>query len=245
MADQLVSVEPDAAFWALQNREFLRRALVWAVRTAGVGQVLDIGAGMPDTVGAPHEVVARVRPGVRVLYVDIDPVAVESARQVAEQRAEVGDVAALAGDLREPCRILRHPELTTFLDLGLPVVVLLGAVLHFVAGRDDPEAIIAVLRDAVAPGSVLVVSHAAVPVGMSPEQVRVTREYGELVAPLTFRTREHVAGLLSVFGDVVEPGVCKVADWRPDLRDLTDAERARLDRIAGWVGVAVKGGVTS
>ena len=245
MAGQLLSVEPDAGFWAVQNRQFLRRALVWAINVAGVGQVLDIGAGMADTVGAPHEVVARCRPGVRVLYVDIDPVAVASARFVARERAEVRDVAALAGDLREPSQILTDPELTTFLDLGAPVVVLLGAVLHFVAGRDDPEGIIEALRDAVAPGSVLVVSHATAPVGMSPEQVRVTREYSELTAPLTFRSRDQVAELLALFGDVVAPDVVRVANWRPDQGDLTDVERARLDRIPGWVGVAVKGGATS
>lgn len=246
MAAQLLSVEPDLEFWALQNREFLRRALRWAVGVAGVGQVLDLGAGMANTVGAPHQVTAGFRPVVRVMYVDSDPVAVASARMVAAERAGVEDVAALAGDLREPGRILSDPQLTGFLHLDAPVVALLGAVLHFVDDGDRPAGIIGAIRDAVADGSVLVISHAAVPDGMTAEQVRVTREYSETTAPLTLRTREQVAELLAVFGDVVEPGVVKVADWRPDADEqpLTEAERARRDRIPGWVGVAVKGAVS-
>ncbi|MDQ7905959.1 SAM-dependent methyltransferase [Phytohabitans sp. ZYX-F-186] len=244
MAAQLLAVEPDAEFWARQNREFLRRALRWSVDTAGVGQVLDIGCGMPETVGSAHQVTAGCRPMVRVLYVDNDPVAVASARIVARERAEVGDVAGIAGDLRDPVQIMTHPELTGFLHLDAPVVVLLGAVLHFVSDSDGPAGIIATLRDHVAPGSVLVISHATVPQGMTPEQVRITREYSALTAHLTFRTRDQVAELLAVFGDVVDPGVCKVADWRPEPQEqrLSGPERARRDRIPGWVGVAVKVG---
>ena len=248
MAADLLAVEPDADFWAFQNRAFVGRALRWAL-DAGVRQVLDIGAGMPDTAGAPHQVTARYEPGVRVVYVDVDPIAVASALFVANDRARVGigDVAAFEGDLRRPAEIMSAPVVTGFLDLGRPVVVLLGAVLHFVSDADDPAGIIAVLRDSVADGSVLVVSHATAPEGMTGEQVRIAREYGERTAPLTLRSRDQVAELLAGFGDVVEPGVCKVADWHPEPneQDLTEAERARRDRIPGWVGVAVKFGGSS
>jgi SAM-dependent methyltransferase len=234
-------VEPDADFWVHQNRAFIGRAMRWAL-DRGIRRVLDIGSGLPDTVGSPHHLIEGYEPAVRIVYVDIDPVAVTSALFVAHARAATfGDVAAFEGDLRRPTQILTHPTLTDFLDLGRPVVVLLGAVLHFIADADDPSGILAAIRDAVAPGSVLVVSHAAVPEAMTPEQVHLAREYSERTAPLTFRSRGRVAELLAVFGELVEPGVCKVADWHPAQRQSTEQECARLDRIPGWVGVAVKG----
>ncbi|GAA4727022.1 SAM-dependent methyltransferase [Phytohabitans rumicis] len=245
MAADLLAVEPDAGFWAFQNRAFVGRALRWSL-DAGVRQVLDIGAGIPDTAGAPHQLTGGYQPAVRVVYVDHDPVAVASALFVAaeRERAGIGDVAALDGDLLCPGEILAHPTVVNFCDLGRPVVLLLGAVLHFVSDADDPAGVIAVLRDAVAAGSVLVVSHASVPQEMSPEQVRVVREYSERTAPLTLRSRDQVAELLAVFGEVAVPGVVKVADWRPDEEHLTERERQRRNRIPGWVGVAVKSGVT-
>ncbi len=47
------------------------------------------------------------------------------------------------------------------LDLSEPVAVLLSAVLHFIPGADDPWAVVARLKDAMAPGSYLIVEHAA------------------------------------------------------------------------------------
>lgn len=241
MAADLLAVEPDADFWVHQNRAFIGRAMRWAL-DRGVRQVVDIGSGLPDTVGSPHHLIEGYEPAVRIVYVDNDPVAVTSALFVAHARAaEFGDVAAFEGDLRRPAEILTHATLTDFLDLSQPVVVLLGAVLHFVADADGPSEIIATIRDETAVGSVLAVSHATAPEGMTPEQVRLVRDYSERTAPLTLRTREQVTELLAVFGEIVEPGVCKVADWHSNEPPSTEQERTRLNRIPGWVGVAVKG----
>ncbi|MCZ9337720.1 SAM-dependent methyltransferase, partial [Streptomyces sp. TRM76130] len=47
------------------------------------------------------------------------------------------------------------------IDLNRPVALLLVAILHFVADEDDPYAAVAELSSALAPGSMLVLTHAA------------------------------------------------------------------------------------
>ena len=46
------------------------------------------------------------------------------------------------------------------IDFGQPAGLLLVMVLHFIADAEDPWRIVATLRDAVAPGSYLVLAHA-------------------------------------------------------------------------------------
>lgn len=236
MAGALLAAQPDAAYWALANRLFLRRAVRFVLGT-GVRQVLDIGCGLPDVHGNVHEIASAVAPKTRVVYVDNDPVVVASARRIA---AGHDGVSAVQGDLRDPDAILAHPDVCGPLDWSQPIVILLGAVLHFVADADDPAAIVARFRDAMSPDSYLVVSHASVPHEMTPAQVRVTRQYSERTARLTLRSRDQVVRLFEGW-ELVEPGVCGVAFWRPEPGDLDDpAGFERAARIPGWVGVARK-----
>jgi hypothetical protein len=235
MAAELVAAEPDAAYWARANRAFLRRAVRFVV-DEGARQILDIGCGLPATPGSVHEAAWAVAPDTRVAYVDIDPVAVASGRQLLEDDQRV---VAVLGDLRDPEGIVGHPDVASLLDWGQPIAIVLGAVLHFVAERDDPVSILDRLREAVAPGSHLILSHASVPAGMTAEQVRVVRRYTETTAPLALRTREQVEHLFAGSGwELIGAGLCGVAFWRPDEGDVDDLDRA--SRIPGWAGVAVK-----
>ncbi len=74
MAAQLLATAPDIPLIAQANRAFLRRA-VHMLAQSGIRQFLDIGSGIP-TLGNVHEVAREVIPDARVVYVDIDPVAV-------------------------------------------------------------------------------------------------------------------------------------------------------------------------
>ncbi len=66
---------------------------------------------------------------------------------------------AVRGDLGEPDALLKDPVIRGHLDFGRPVAVILLAILHFISDEDDPAGIIATIRDALAPGSYLVISH--------------------------------------------------------------------------------------
>jgi hypothetical protein len=68
---RMAEVNPSLPRLVRDNRQFLCAA---AARAAGVGQFLDLGAGLPAHP-AVHKAVRRVNPGARVCYVDNDPLA--------------------------------------------------------------------------------------------------------------------------------------------------------------------------
>ncbi|MFG2483300.1 SAM-dependent methyltransferase [Streptomyces virginiae] len=197
------------------NRAFMRRAVRHAV-AEGVTQFLDIGSGIP-TFGNVHEIAQAASPQARVVYVDHDPVAVAHSRAVLTGDDHSGIVAA---DLRKPKEILAAPEVGRLLDLGRPVALLLVAVLHFLEDSDDPYAAVAELRDALAPGSLLILTHA------SYEGIPLTQEtaagtvgvYRDMRNPLVMRTREQISGFFDGF-EMLEPGLVSMPDWRPDRPD--------------------------
>ena len=122
-AERILSVVPEIRDCAWSNRGFHQRAAKW-IAERGVRQFLDIGSGLP-TVGNTHEVVQKVLPGARVVYVDNDPmVAEQGGRLLAADRS----TRVICADLREPDSILGHPEVRELIDFGQPVGLLLTAV---------------------------------------------------------------------------------------------------------------------
>ncbi|MFG3350455.1 SAM-dependent methyltransferase [Streptomyces sp. NPDC048001] len=194
------------------NRAFMRRAVRFAVEE-GVGQFLDVGSGIP-TFGNVHEVAREADPGARVVYVDHDPVAVAHSREILDGDART---AVLAGDLRTPRHILDSPEVTGLLDLDRPVALLLVAVLHFVEDADDPCAAVAELCEALAPGSLLVATHASYEgVPVPAEQAGgVVDVYRDIRNPLVMRSREEFAAFFTGC-EPVDPGLVPMPHWRPD-----------------------------
>ena len=86
LADQdlgraIAAVEPDRRpVIARANRAFLGRAVRF-LADAGIRQFLDLGSGIP-TQGNVHEVAQQADPAARVVYVDIDPVAVAHSKAI-------------------------------------------------------------------------------------------------------------------------------------------------------------------
>jgi SAM-dependent methyltransferase len=238
VADRLSAALPDAGYWAEANRAFLRRAVHCAL-AGGVRQFLDVGCGLPATVGSVHDLVAQTAADTRVVYVDIDPVVVTNAADVIGP--DRCGVTAVWGDLRNPDAILSDPQIRAALDFSRPVAVLLVAVLHFVDDSHDPAGIVARLRDEVAPGSYLVISHATEPADLTPVQREALTQYSDQAASLTFRSVQ-LAERLFDGCDLVQPGVCQVPFWRPDepdqFQDATMLRRAQ--RVPAWAVVAVK-----
>ncbi|MCX5386914.1 SAM-dependent methyltransferase [Streptomyces sp. NBC_00083] len=214
------------------NRAFMRRAVRFAVGE-GVTQFLDIGSGIP-TFGNVHEVAQAASPEARVLYVDHDPVAVAHSRAVLEGNEHA---AIAAADLRKPQDILSAAEQSQLLDLSRPVALLLVAVLHFIEDQDDPRAAVAELRDALAPGSLLVLTHA------SYEGIPLTEEeaggtvgvYRTIKNPLVMRAREEVARFFDGF-TIVEPGLVSMPLWRPE----NDTDQEDPYAFSGFAGVGRK-----
>ncbi|WP_217168550.1 SAM-dependent methyltransferase [Streptomyces sp. AC512_CC834] len=194
------------------NRAFMRRAVRFAA-DEGIDQFLDIGSGIP-TFGSVHEVAGRSCPGARVVYVDHDPVAVAHSEAVL---AGNDDADVVAGDLLKPREILAAPQVRRLIDLNRPVALLLVAILHFVEDADDPYAAVAELSDALAPGSLLVLTHASyegipLPAERAEGAVDV---YNNIRNPLIMRSREEIARFFEGY-DMVEPGLVPMPRWRPE-----------------------------
>src|SRR5262245_43037431 len=79
-AKQVISMFPFIPQGARANRVFLRRAVRY-LTDAGIRQFLDIGSGIP-TAGNVHEIAQEAAPDARVVYVDLDPVAVSESLEI-------------------------------------------------------------------------------------------------------------------------------------------------------------------
>jgi SAM-dependent methyltransferase len=132
-----------------------------------------------------------------VAYVDYDPDVVSHASALL---TDPDRAIAVLGDLRRPGELLADPEIRSHLDFWRPVAVLLLAVLHFISDEDDPAGIIATIRDTVAPGSYLVISHIGAPASrdLDPED-KVRGMYARAGQPVFPRTPQDADRILDGF----------------------------------------------
>lgn len=226
LAERVVRITPDVGHTMRANRAFLRRA-VRCLASAGIRQFLDIGSGIP-TVGNVHEVAQEACPDARVVYIDVDPVAVTHSR--AMLRGSRG-AAMRRGDLREPAAILEAARETGLIDFAEPVGLLLLGVVHFLPDSDDPAGIVARLREAVVAGSYLALSHVTYE-GQPRESLTAFSLSRHTSAELVLRSRAEIAAYFDGF-DVVEPGVVHIPLWRPDHQGPAQQHPERIGAFAG------------
>ncbi|MCI4061122.1 SAM-dependent methyltransferase [Micromonospora sp. R77] len=213
--DAMAERFPTIRISALENRRFLRRAVGHLAREAGIRQFLDIGTGIP-TADNTHEVAQGLAPAARVVYVDNDPIVLAHARALLTSTAE-GATAYIDADLRDPEKILAHPDLRRTLDLSRPVGLMLLAVLHFVPDGDDPYATVTRLLDALPAGSYLAASHAThdhLPPHLAQEAKAAARGGGPH-GIINLRSRDEFSRFFTGL-ELVEPGITSVAEWRAE-----------------------------
>ena len=228
-AEQLEKTTPGAAERVRANRQFLRRVVRYLAEQ-GVDQFIDIGSGLP-TVGNVHDVAQAIRPLVRVVYVDNDPIATLQAQNMLDIEKIDDRVIAVNADARDPKRILA--ESRRLIDFDRPVALLLFALLHFISDDAEAQQILATLRDGVAPGSYLAISHGSHEPG-DEDAEEFKRVYSQSVATLKTRTAPELAALFAGF-ELVPPGVVYLPEWHPDGGELYSDKPALL-RIIGGVG---------
>jgi len=226
--DRLLAVYPNVVHSVRANRAFLARAVRFLAADMGIRQFLDIGTGVP-TANNTHEVAQSVAPDSRIVYVDNDPIVLSHAQALLKSIPE-GACAYIDADLRDPEKILAAARDT--LDFSRPVAVMLVAILQLIDDADGPAGIVGRLMARCAPGSFLAISHPASDLDAALDAA--TRQFNQSGGQLaTNRDRAAVARLFDGC-ELVEPGVVRVAEWRPD----SELEAAR--HAAVWAGVAQK-----
>jgi S-adenosyl methyltransferase len=229
------AVAPEAKLLAVENRNFLIRALRFLASQSGVTQFLDCGSGLP-TAENTHQVVQRIDPEARVVYVDNDSSVVAHGRALLEDNEQT---MFSPGDIFEPRSVLDDPAVRSFLDFDEPIALIQNGTLHhFDDPARSPQAIMEEYVAALPSGSYVVIAHFFDPEdGGEDSDVARGLEDVFVHSPMgsgRFRTRAELEGLFPGL-DMVEPGLVLCADWWPDgprLKPLTQAQRL----IAGGVG---------
>jgi len=227
-AEQFAAMLPGSRDVVRINRAFLRRAVLFMV-SAGMRQFLDIGSGIP-TVGNVHELVQAADPEARVVYVDIDPIAVAHSRQLLEGNDRA---AAVQADFTNPESILCDRDTRRLLDFTQPMGLLMVGLLHFVSEQWDMCRLVARYRQALAPGSYVAMTQLAAEV-RSDEIAKMIHEAKPYHVAVYPRTRERFDGFFDGL-KLVEPGVVSAPLWRPDSQaDLV--EPPQRDLLMAGVG---------
>jgi hypothetical protein len=164
-------------------------------------------------------VAREINPKSRVAYVDYDPVVVAHGRALL---ATPDRSVVVQEDIRHPQQLLANPVIRGHLDFGRPVAVLVLAILHFVPDEDAPGAIAAYLRDALAPGSYLVLTHICAELLPDKAAARRAKDvYERADQPISARGAEQIRGFFGDF-ELVEPGLVPKHAWRPDTGAAAD-----------------------
>jgi O-methyltransferase involved in polyketide biosynthesis len=221
---------PEVEQIARASRAFQARAVRYAA-ARGITQFIDLGAGLP-TVPATHDSARAACPDARVAYVDRDAVVIAHARALL---AVDDKIAVIPADLRDAGGVLTDDELAQVIDLDQPVCMLLVSVLHFLRPRQADRAV-AAYRQAMAPGSYLVIS-AGTSTGTDPALIRSLQAAYRHAAPVTGRTQGDIAAWFTGL-TLLPPGLTDVRDGQPGTpgpRDRPPPSRARF-----LAGIAIK-----
>lgn len=224
LAQQFLTNWPTSAWSARQQRAFVVRAVRYCAEQ-GISQYLDVGSGLP-TMDNVHQVAQRIIPESAVVYVDNDQVAHAHANALL---ATTPGVAAILGDARQPRNILAEVESRGLLDFSAPVAVLMTGILHFLSSAEDPAGIIRMFRDAMAPGSYLILTHGTMDSNPA-EGKRAATVWGE-AAHLANRSRDEFAAFFAGL-KLVDPGIVLTVQWRPE-EAVRDPELAGIYAAVG------------
>ncbi|MHA6760188.1 SAM-dependent methyltransferase [Streptacidiphilus sp. PAMC 29251] len=236
-AAAVVQLLPSAPAGSRANRRFLGRAVRHAA-DLGIRQFLDIGTGIPASNNT-HEVAQAAAPDAHVVYVDNDPIVLTHARALLRGTPE-GRTAYIDADFRNPESILDSPQTKGLLDFSQPIALLVVALLHFFPDSENPHALLDRYKEALPPGSALILTHGTGELMDPAIAANIEATYAKSGLNIVSRTHTEVLGFFEGL-DLVEPGVTPVHEWRPDPDNEDDRLMTR-EEVAGYAGVALKRG---
>lgn len=232
VGQKLLEIYPDSRLAAQACRAFLRRVVNFLVEQ-GIDQFLDIGSGLP-TVGNVHSVAQQGNPAARVVYVDIDRVAVAHATAMLENNP---NATAIWCDANYPDQILNHAEVKRLLDFSRPAAVLFLTFLHYLVDDDRARNTVRTFRDALISGSYIAISHGTRD-NAPPGVIEQTEKLSALTpTPSRYRSLTEIERFFDGL-ELVEPGLVYIPLWRPEGPD--DVCLDQPERVLTWGGVGRK-----
>ena len=226
-AERILSAVPEIRDIAWANRGYHQRAATWIARQ-GVRQFLDIGSGLP-MVGNTHEVVKKIHPDARVVYVDIDPMVELHSQAIL---ATGGTVSVICGDVREPDVLLADHGLQALIDPRKPTGLLLTGVLMFVSDVSDPWNLVSRYVRELAPGSYLSLAHLTHDAKPPAAVEGFRRVFENATERLYFRSAKQIARFFRGLEIVppypgARPGLAYSGVWGAEDPDLADSDGSR------------------
>src|SRR5919107_1224404 len=191
---QVATVAPQVNDLAWSNRNFLIRACRFLAGQVGITQYLDCGSGLP-TAENTHQIVQRLQPSARVLYIDNDPVVLAHGRALLEENDQTHLIGA---DIFEPSEVLQNEVVRKHLDFTEPIALYQCGTLHHYSGDRYAE-IMQEYVDALPSGSYVALSHFYDP--ETDEYSPLARRLEEvfLHSPMgsgSFRTKDQIMSML-------------------------------------------------
>ncbi|MET9149651.1 SAM-dependent methyltransferase [Streptomyces griseoflavus] len=229
---QLVGFAPVIPVMARMNRAFMHRATRW-VAGQGVRQFLDIGTGIPTEPNL-HQVAQGVTPDARVVYCDNDPIVLVHAEALLRGTRE-GVVDYVQADARDTGAIIEQARKS--LDFERPVALSLIALLHFISDEDGAYELVERLKEELAPGSYLVMSHLTPDFHPEEASRKVVDLYRAGGLTMDMRSRERFARFFEGL-EVVDPGMVAAEAWHPELGEPVPGQEGVLS--GAYVAVARK-----
>ena len=236
-AVSLTAAEPRMRWWIAAHREFQRLACDYAWNVLGLRQILDLGCGYATATGSVYRAVVdweHRNPGQTLRYVgvDADPIAASMLNSdIRRPPRHIGHRADI-GAVDDLLRLVGGP-----LDFGEPVLIIAARVLQHLTA---PGQTLTQLGAHVAAGSVLAVSHPAMPHPPGHPLRRAMNDYRATVAPWYSRTADTAVGILRAW-TVPPGGVVPVGRWRPPARIGAVGLLPDIADAPGWAALACAG----
>ncbi|MFE9169726.1 SAM-dependent methyltransferase [Streptomyces kebangsaanensis] len=222
IGDEIKGIFPGLVDVAQTSRRFLGRAVRYLAGEQGIRQFLDIGTGLP-TADNTHQVAQRVAPDARIVYVDNDPIVLTHAHALLTSTPE-GRTDYLDADLYDPEAVLRAAAGT--LDLTQPVGLVILNTLGHVGDYGQARDLVRRLMAGLGSGSHLVISDST---ATSEGMIAASQAYNASGAvPYHVRGVEEIAGFFDGL-ELVEPGVVRVPEWRPEATGKPGGDGAAVD----------------
>ena len=214
-AEFMLSLVPSTRKWVRYLRNYLH-ATVRQLAAEGFDRFLDLASGLPT-----EDHIHSTAPGAKVVYVDIDPLVVETGSEIIGNNPNARYIEA---DVRNIEEILASPIVREMVGDGRKVAVGLNAVTCFLTETEIQKIMHALYQWAPTGSKLYATFETKIPDLMSPGLQQLIDTFAQMGSPYHFLTLEKSR-------ELVHPWMVDANGFQPLARvlgvesEVTDADR--------------------